>query len=282
MIWKKIQELEINIKKYLYGDFFGVYKTAFKGQGIDFTELKEYSFWDPIKNIDWNASAKHKRLFTKLYEQERDLNVLFLLDIWASMHFWTKEKTKLKLLEEIFFLLAMCAQHTNDSIWSLLFFDKEYIFFDFKKWEENIVKTIKTIHKKQATTFWDLNQAIKYTQKLKIKESLIFIITDDIEQHKWPLHTLQANNEIIYINIFDPYENTWSDYFSLSLWGNKKSLHDFFIWWKQKRRFEQQRKNKIKTLEKTLRKNRIDYLNLNTQSDIFGAFYKLFYMRWNN
>lgn len=280
MIWKKIQELEMTIKKNLYGDFFGIYKTAFKWQGIDFTELKEYSFWDPIKNIDWSSSAKHQRLFTKLYEQERDLNVLFILDIGASMQFWTQNKTKIQLMEEIFFLLAMCAQHTNDSIWSLLFFDEEHIFFDFKKWEENIVKTIKIIQKQQVTKIWDLDQALKYTQKLKIKDSLIFIITDDTDYHKWPTHILQANNEVIYINIFDPYENRWSNIFSLSLWDNKNYVHDFFTWWKQKYLFEQQRKNKTKKLEAALKKNGIDYLNLDTQSDIFEAFYKLFYMRW--
>lgn len=280
MISKRIQELEIATKKYLRGDFFWIYKTVFKWQGIDFTELKEYSFWDPIKNIDRNASAKHNRLFTKLYEQERDLNVLFVLDIWQTMEFGTMEKTKTDLLEEIFFLLSMCVTHANDSIWTLIF-DKDIVsFFDFKKWQENIVKTVKKIQEHHQKKQSNIVRALTHISELKIKDSLIFILTDNLVFHKWINHVVSNNNEIIYVNIFDYYENHLSPNIFLSLGNDTSFLSWFFPTTKKIKAYEQLREQKIYTLQTSLKKMNIDYVFIDTMSDIFGTFYKLFYTRW--
>ena len=280
MISKRIQELEIATRKYLSGDFFWIYKTIFKGQGIDFTELREYSFWDPIKNIDWNASAKHNRLFTKFYEQERDLNVLFVLDIGETMNFWTANKSKKNLLEEIFFLLAMCVTHTKDSIGVLLFDQKVISFFDFKKWQENIVKTIKTIQEYTSTKQSDLSHALAHIRKLKVRDSLIFVLTDTAEFQKWIRELLANNNEVIYVNIYDHYENHLSPNFSLSVWDGTWWVSSLFGNTNKIKTYEKLREDKIIMLRTLLKKIDIDYVFIDTMSDIFGTFYKLFYTRW--
>ncbi len=276
---KKIQQLEFNVKKNISWDFFGLYKSAFKWQWIDFSEIREYEAGDPIKNIDWNSSAKHGKLYTKLYEQERDIKVLFLLDIWETMQFGTENKTKLEIMEEIFMSLAMCVNNSNDSIGTMLY-DKEILaFYNFKKWQENLIKTIKKIEEYKSNEQSDIFSAINYTYKLNIQNTLIFVLTDNMEFEQRKFQSIATNNDIIYINIFDYYENNLSHNISIAIGENNKWINWLYPNNKKILKYKQLRKDKIWILQKNLRKIDIDYLEINNRSDIFKELSNLFYIR---
>ena len=146
-IEKKIKLLDFKLSKNLASNLFWIYKTTFHGNWIDFAEHKEYTFWDSIKDIDWKASAKTGELFVKKYEEDRDLNVLFLIDVSSSMEFWSKEKTKRETQEEIFYSLAFSALQNDDNVWWFIYDDDILEFVPMGKGSKNIFRILDLIEK---------------------------------------------------------------------------------------------------------------------------------------
>ena len=291
----KYTDLEIKIKKQLSWDFLGNFQSAFRWLWVEFDSLREYIPWDSIKSIDWKTTAKLWNVHVKNYEEEKDLKILFIIDNSKSLKFGSEKVTKKQTLEQIFFLLAQSAVSTWHSIWIKIthpqpLHSKEggnITFLDFKKWEENIIKTIKILDKIIKTpstpkeTRWIDS---KNQEKLpcvrgwgwgNIKNTLIFHLTDSLTPNINNLKYLNILNEIIYINIFDYFENNLSeDNFEVNFSNKFKNL--FF--WKNREipEYKQLRKNKIQALEKMLRKQNIEYLSLDNRDDIFLEFYRFF------
>jgi uncharacterized protein (DUF58 family) len=147
-ISKKIQILNFKLSKILNWWLFWAYKSKFSGNWMEFSEHKEYFFWDHIKNIDWKASGRSNQLVVKKYEEERDLNVLFILDNTKSMDFWSMDKTKKELLEEVFYSLALSAYNNNDNIWGIIFDENKIEFVDYKKNISNIYRMLEILEQK--------------------------------------------------------------------------------------------------------------------------------------
>lgn len=277
--------LELTIKKKLNSDFLWAYKSAFKGTWLLFSDLREYVVWDSVKSIDWKTSAKHNDVYVKNYEEERDLKILFMLDLSPSIFFWSENKTKLDLLLEIFYILCFSAVANQDKIWFLVYNWNNMEFIDFKSWEENIFLSINKIEKLLKT--WTANNnsnidALKKLEHMKLKDSLIFILSDKLKidnklfKHIWTL------NELIYINIFDYFENNLSDLsFSLNLWEKSNFLNLFLKDRKKLEKYKIIRKQKIEDFSLELRNNFIDHIVLDTRSDIFREFSIFFNKRIN-
>ncbi len=273
---KNFKELKIWLKKNMHWNFFWTYKSSFKWQWIDFKDLKEYTIWDPIKNIDRNSYARQRKLFTKHYEQERDLNVIFVLDMWNTMDFGTQNENKIDILSKVFFLLWMSAVKNNDNVWVLLFNNKKLEFLNFTKWEENIIKWIDLINNFEIKYNSDVNNALEYLVKTKLKDSLVFVLTDKEDYNKHYLRILNQNNEICYINIFDEFENKLnSDYEIWLKW--KWNIFGPFINWKKKKIFIESRKKDIMKIKYDLKKYNIDYVMVDSSKNIFKILLKLFF-----
>jgi len=267
------RKLEIKIKKKLNSDFLGSFNSAFKWLWVEFDSLREYVLWDNTKSIDWKTTAKKWELFVKNYEEEKDLKILFIFDKNDNLNFWSEKQSKKEVLSEIFFLLAYSWISLWHSIWTLI----NGNFIDFKKNEENIIKTFKYLENNKIKKLsWETNN--KIIKNLNIKNTLIFYITDNLEPNLSELKYLNVSNEIIYINNFDFFENNlsdddfsinliWTNFISLLLWKNNKTKVD---------NYRQFRKDKINNLSLTLRKQRIWYLKIDNRDDIFLNFYKLF------
>lgn len=266
----KYKSLEIKLRKKLNWDFLGSFNSAFKWLWVEFDSLREYVPWDNVKSIDWKTTAKMWDVFVKNYEEQKDLKVLFFIENTESLKFWSENKTKKETLEEIFFILAKISLLNWFSIWG--FIDKEFI--DFKKDDSNIIKTLKYLENWSSSlplgeTKWGL-------EKLNLKNNLIFFLWDNLEPNINKLKYLNIRNEIIYINIFDYFENNLSDdNFELNIiWNNFFNL----ILWKSNKinEFKNIRINKINSLKKILKKLNIEYLSFDNKDDIFLKFYKFF------
>lgn len=279
----KLKLLELNVKKRLSSDFLWAFKTAFKGSWLIFHDLREYVVWDSVKNIDWKTSAKHNDIYVKNYEEERNLKILFALDISKWIEFWSEEKTKLDLLIEIFFVLAFSASRDLDTLWVLIYNGDVYEYIAFKAWEENIFRAINRIYDLLKTNkVWeDLNtNLLKKIEWLKIKNSLIFVLSDKTDFEKSIFKVLWKVNEIVYISIYDYFENNLSsDKLNLNLKWTKWFLNIFLGDDKKRQKYITLRHEKIKDFKNKLRESSIDYIYMDTKSDSFRELLKFFKTR---
>lgn len=271
---KDIKTLELIVKKRLNWDFLGAYNTAFKWTWLIFRDLRQYIVGDSIKKIDWRASARLNELQVKNFEEERDLKVFFLLDVSSSMDVASEEKSKKDLLFELFFTLAHSVIRWRDKFWALIYDNKNSKFVDFSAWEENIIKIVSIIDEFfQGNNKLDWNETInafKQLEKLKINNSLIFVLSDKMQMDKSIFKLMWVLNEIVYINIFDYFENNLSnDNFVLDLSFKNKFISYFSFDKNKKQEYKKLRTEKINDFKLSLRKIGIDYINLDTKTDIF-------------
>ena len=163
-ILKKVRELDIKSKRLTRHLFTGEYHSAFKGRGMSFREVREYAAGDDIRFIDWNVSARFNHLFSKLFEEERELTVILLVDVSASSLFGTIHARKKDLITEVCAVLAFSAINNNDKVGAIFFSDKVEAYIPPKKGREHvlyIVRQLLTIEPKRKGT--NLAEAITYS-----------------------------------------------------------------------------------------------------------------------
>lgn len=277
---KKIKLIDFKLTKSIWNLLFGLYKSRFCWNWINFFEHREYVFWEPVKNIDWKASSKAQKIYSKIFEEEKELNVLFLIDTNSSMLFGSSQKSKKDLLEEVFYALAFSSYKNSDNFWVFLFDWINDIKLPYKKDFWNIFKTIKILENIENTWKIEKNRLkiqLEKLKKLNIKDNLIFILSDYIfDENDKNLSILSLGNEIIYINIFDVLENNLNDFWneiSLNSWTKFLEISQNS---KKIEKFNFLRKQKIKNFENILKKNNIWYIFLDTEKDVFKELYHYF------
>jgi len=289
---KKIKLLEYKFKKNLWADLLWLYKTNFKWQWMEFAELREYVYWDPIKHVDWKTTARTGKMQTRIYEEERDLNVLFLLDISDNMNFWSTKKNKKNVSQEVFYSLAYSAIANNDNIWSLFYNDKWFLeFINFKKWISQIYKIIEKwdenikINNKEKKSNYTLD-AFKKISDLKLKRNLIFVLTTDTSiENSNILKLVWEENEIIYINIFDYFENNleipWIALknIELNLWINNSILDIDLTDKKKILEYKKIRNKRIWDYKIFLEKNKVLYLKIDNIDNSYNKLLEFFSKR---
>lgn len=279
-VTKKIKLIDFKLTKSIWNLLFGLYKSRFCWNWINFFEHREYVFWEPVKNIDWKASSKAQKIYSKIFEEEKELNVLFLIDTNSSMLFGSSQKSKKDLLEEVFYALAFSSYKNSDNFWVFLFDWINDIKLPYKKDFWNIFKTIKILENIENTWKIEKNRLkiqLEKLKKLNIKDNLIFILSDYIfDENDKNLSILSLGNEIIYINIFDVLENNLNDFWneiSLNSWTKFLEIGQNS---KKIEKFNFLRKQKIKNFENILKKNNIWYIFLDTEKDVFKELYHYF------
>ncbi|HEX9513644.1 MAG TPA: DUF58 domain-containing protein [Puia sp.] len=181
-ILKKVRELEIKSKRLTRHLFTGEYHSAFKGRGMSFREVREYAAGDDIRFIDWNVSARFNHPFSKLFEEERELTVMLLVDVSASSLFGTVHARKKDLITEICAVLAFSAINNNDKVGIILFSDKIESYIPPKKGRDHvlyIVRQLLTIEPKRKGT--NLNEAIRFFNRSVKHNSIVFLLSDFVE-----------------------------------------------------------------------------------------------------
>jgi uncharacterized protein (DUF58 family) len=181
-ILKKVRELDIKSKRLTRHLFTGEYHSAFKGRGMSFREVREYAAGDDIRFIDWNVSARFNHPFSKLFEEERELTVMLLVDVSASSLFGTVHARKKDLITEICAVLAFSAVNNNDKVGAVFFSDKVEAYIPPKKGREHvlyIVRQLLTIEPKQKGT--SLSEAIRFFNHAARQKAIVFLLSDFLD-----------------------------------------------------------------------------------------------------
>ena len=180
---KKVRKIEIKTKGLSNQIFSGEYHSAFKGRGMAFSEVREYAMGDEIRTIDWNVTARFNEPFVKVFEEERELTVMLLVDVSASEMFGTKNQIKRETITELCAVLAFSAVSNNDRIGLILFSEGIEMFIPPKKGKSHILRIIRElINYEPKNTGTDIAEALKYFTKMVKKKSIAFVLSDFVAE----------------------------------------------------------------------------------------------------
>ena len=205
---KKVRKIEIKTKGLSNHIFAGEYHTAFKGRGMAFSEVREYQPGDDIRSIDWNVTARFNNPYIKVFEEEREMTVMLLVDVSASKDFGTQKKMKQELVTELAAVLAFSAIQNNDKIGLIFFSDKVEKFIPPKKGKSHILRIIReliTFEPDRKGT--DIGEALRFFNNVIKKRSVCFLISDFLSQDfEAPLRIANKKHDLVAVRIHDKRE----------------------------------------------------------------------------
>lgn len=218
---KKLRRIEIKTRKLSNQIFSGSYHSAFKGRGISFSEVREYQYGDDVRTIDWNVTARNNKPFVKVFEEERELTMMLLIDVSRSSFFGTQNEFKNHIIAEISGILAFSAITNNDKVGVIFFSDIIEKFIPPKKGKSHILRIISDIYDFQPKSGGtNLTEALKYFNNVVKKKCITFLITDFI--HSQPIYELQGElkkslnivgkkHDLIGLHVYDERERSLPD-----------------------------------------------------------------------
>jgi uncharacterized protein (DUF58 family) len=205
---KKVRKIEIKTKGLTRHIFAGEYHSAFKGRGISFSEVREYQYGDDIRSIDWNVTARFNHPYVKIFEEERELTVMLLIDVSGSGYFGTRVSFKRDVMTEVAAVLSFSAISNNDKIGVIFFSDKVEKFIPPKKGKKHILRIIRELldfHPESRET--NLDEPLRYLTNAIKKRCTAFIISDFIAPgFEEALRIASNKHDIVAIKIYDPIE----------------------------------------------------------------------------
>ena len=207
---KKVRKIEIKTKGLSNHIFAGEYHTAFKGKGMAFSEVREYQLGDDIRSIDWNVTARYNAPFVKVFEEEREMTVMLLIDVSASGNFGTQKQFKRELATELAAILAFSAIKNNDKVGVIFFTDKVEKFIPPKKGKSHILRIIREVLAFEATgKGTDIAGALEYFSAVIKKRSICFILSDFMsKEFDKPLKMASKKHDLVALRIHDTREDT--------------------------------------------------------------------------
>ena len=209
-LFKKVRKIEIKTKGLSNHIFAGEYHTAFKGKGMAFSEVREYQPGDDVRSIDWNVTARYNAPFVKIFEEEREMTVMLLIDVSASGNFGTQEQFKRELATELSAILAFSAIKNNDKVGVIFFTDKVEQFIPPKKGKSHILRIIREVLAFQpAGKGTDIAGALEYFNSVIKKRSICFILSDFMsKEFDIPLKIASKKHDLVALRIHDTREDT--------------------------------------------------------------------------
>lgn len=221
---KKVRKIEIKTKGLSNQIFSGEYHSAFKGRGMAFSEVREYTPGDDVRTIDWNVTARLRTPYVKVFEEERELNVMILVDVSASGQFGTQKQLKQDLITELCAVIAFSASQNNDKIGVIFFSDKIEKFIPPKKGKSHILRIIRELINIEPTNKGtNIELALKYLTNIIKKKSISFLISDFRDSHSYSDAMKIANrkHDLVALRINDIHENTLPDVGLIKLKDNE-------------------------------------------------------------
>ena len=203
---KKVRQIEIKTRGLAGNIFAGQYHSAFKGRGMAFSEVREYQYGDDIRDIDWNVTARFNRPYIKVFEEERELTVMLLIDVSGSLEFGTVKQMKKDMVTEIAATLAFSAIQNNDKIGVIFFSDRIEKFIPPKKGRKHILYIIRELidfHAESRRT--DVAVGLEYLTNVTKRRCTAFVISDFIDQKDFKDAMTIANrkHDVVAIQVFD-------------------------------------------------------------------------------
>jgi len=205
---KKVRKVEIKTKRLSNNLFGGEYQSAFKGRGMTFSEVRGYEFGDDVRSIDWNVTARYNQPFVKVFEEERELTLMLIVDISGSKSFGTDSQIKKDIVTEISATLAFSAIQNNDKVGLILFSDEVELFIPPSKGKSHILRIIsELIEFKPKSSKTDISVALKFFSNIVTKKSIAFIISDfNSNDYSKSLSVSSKKHDITGIRIYDRFE----------------------------------------------------------------------------
>ncbi len=205
---KKIRFIQIHTKRAVNDVLAGEYHSVFKGRGMEFDEVREYSPGDEIRTIDWNVTARTGQPYVKRYVEERELTVLFVVDLSASGAFGTREKLKNEVAAELCALLAFSAIKNNDKVGLIIFTEIIELYIPPGKGTSHVLRLIRDLlNFKPHQTRTDIAQALDYLGRITHRKAVVFLVSDFLaEGYEKPLGIVARRHDLIAISITDPRE----------------------------------------------------------------------------
>lgn len=204
---KKVRKIEIKTRGLSNNIFAGQYHSAFKGRGMAFSEVREYQFGDDVRDIDWNVTARFHRPFVKVFEEERELTMMLLIDVSGSLNFGTRNQTKIDMVTEIAATLAFSAMQNNDKIGVIFFSDRIEKYIPPKKGRKHILYIIREmLDFKPESQRTNISQSLEYLGRVMKRRCTAFVLSDfyDRESFEKPLQVCRSRHDIIALQVFDP------------------------------------------------------------------------------
>jgi uncharacterized protein (DUF58 family) len=205
---KKVRKIEIKTRKLSNNIFGGEYHSAFKGRGMTFSEVRKYQYGDDIRTIDWNVTARYREPYVKVFEEERELTLMLLVDISGSSNFGTRTKLKNEILTEIAATLAFSALNNNDKVGLVLFSNKIELFIAPKKGKIHILRIIRELLNYESTSLkTNISKALEFLSQVQKKKAIIFILSDFIDSdYSKSVQLLSKKHDLTGVRIFDLFE----------------------------------------------------------------------------
>ncbi|MBQ5700516.1 MAG: DUF58 domain-containing protein [Alistipes sp.] len=287
-ILKRVRKIEIKTRGLSNEIFAGKYHTAFKGRGMSFSEVREYRLGDDVRDIDWNVTARSRTPHIKIYEEERELTMMLMVDVSGSRKFGSTEQTKQNVITEIAAVLAFSAAQTGDKVGCIFFSDKVEKFIPPKKGRSHILMIIRSLIEftpdSEGTA---LSEAVRYMTNVNKKRCTTFILSDfinpagDMSQLEDALKIATSRHDLVAIRISDPRDKVLPNVGIIEMrdaesgekvWVDSSSaaVRDYFAAQWEARNTE---------METLLKHNRIDTAEVSTDADYVAELIKLFKQR---
>lgn len=283
-LMQRVRRIEIKTRALSNNIFAGEYHSAFKGRGMSFAEVREYQPGDDVRDIDWNVSARFDRTYVKVYEEERELTVMLLIDISASLDFGSREFSQREQLTEIAATLAFSAMRNNDKIGALFFSDNVELYIPPAKGKGHILRIIRellTISPKGRGT--NIGAGLEYFLRVMRKKSVAFLISDFLDQEDYTTLLKRANqkHDLVAVQVYDERMTHLPNVGWMKLedaetghqqYVNTSSKHvrlSFQNWWGK---YEEQLRSRFSQA-------RVDYTSIATGTDFVKGLKQLFAKR---
>jgi uncharacterized protein (DUF58 family) len=278
---KKVRKIEIKTKGLSQNIFAGEYHSAFKGRGMTFSEVREYQYGDDIRDIDWNVTARHNKPYIKVYEEERELTVMLLVDVSGSRRFGAVGIEKREMIAEIAATIAFSAIQNNDKIGIIFFSNKIEKFIPPQKGKKHILFIIRELlNLEPSNNGTDISMALRYLADALKKRCTTFLISDFIDQNDYSKAMTIASNkhDLIAIQVYDKRETTLPNVGLIQIedletgekqlidTSSKSTRNAFSKWW-----YDRQQK-----MIDTMNKSKVDLASVSTDENFVKSLMSLF------
>lgn len=282
---KKVRKIEIKSRGLTNHIFSGQYHSAFKGKGMAFSEVREYQYGDDVRSIDWNVTARLNHPFIKVFEEERELTVMLLIDVSGSNKFGTQKQFKEDLITEIAAILSFSAIQNNDKVGVIFFSDKIEKFITPKKGSSHILRIIRELlNFEPSNSETNIAEALRYFTNVIKKRCTAFLISDFQDSgFDDAIKISSKKHDLVAIRIYDELESKLPDIGIVklknsengkTLWIDSSDLQvrkNYQIWWNQHEKY----------LNEVFKKSGVDNVFINTNQDYVKALISLFKKRGN-
>ena len=283
-ILKKVRKIEIKTRGLSQNIFAGQYHSAFKGRGMAFAEVREYQFGDDIRDIDWNVTARFRKPYVKVYEEERELTVMLLVDVSGSLDFGTTKCTKSDVAVEMAATLAFSAIQNNDKIGVIFFSDRIEKYIPPKKGRKHILYIIREmLDFKPTSKKTDIGEAVAFFTRMMKRRCTAFVLSDFYDRNDFlkQMQIANSKHDMMAIQVYDRRSKTLPDVGLMKICDAETGYEQYIDTSSKKVRAAHSRywNEREENLRQTFSRSNVDWVSVATDDDYVKALMRLFSSR---